>query len=337
MAADRIAVLGAGSIGCYVGGTWAAAGLDVTLIGRQRVAAEIGKHGLTLSDYTGWQTSLARGDIRFATNPLALAKADVILVAVKGGATPEAAREIAEHGRGGATIVSFQNGVGNKSVLEEALGGRFTVVQGMVPFNVVKLSQGRFHKGVAGHLYVEDIPAMRALAEAVAPSREPLRLSSNMAGIAWGKLIINLNNAVNALSGRTLQNQLAERGYRRVVAASQREALRLLRRAGIVPAKVGPLPPRLVPLAIGSPDWMFRQLFARRWKIDAKARSSMADDLLSGRVTEVGQLNGEVVRLADSLGLDAPINRRIVALVRRAEGGAPPLEPGALERAVLGR
>jgi 2-dehydropantoate 2-reductase len=337
VAADRIAVLGAGSIGCYVGGTWAAAGRDVILIGRQRLAAEIGQHGLTLSDYTGWKKSFAPGEIPFATEPLAMAKADVILVAVKGGATAEAAREIAKHGRGGATVISFQNGVGNKAVLEEALGGRFTVVQGMVPFNVVNLPGGRFHKGVAGHLYVEDIPAMRALAEAVATSREPLRLSNDMAGIAWGKLIINLNNAVNALSGKTLKAQLAERGYRRVVAASQKEALRLLKRAGIVPAKVGPLAPRFVPLAIGSPDWLFRQLFARRWKIDDKARSSMSDDLMSGRTTEIDQLNGEVVRLAESLSLDAPINRRIVELVRAAEAGAAALSPEQLERAVLSR
>ena len=161
MAADRIAVLGAGSIGCYVGGAWAAAGRDVTLIGRQRVATEIARHGLTLSDYAGWKATLAPGQITFATEPLALATADIILVAVKGGSTAEAAREIAQHGRGGATVVSFQNGVGNKAALEEALGGRFTVVQGMVPFNVVYLGEGRFHKGVAGQLYAEDVPAMR--------------------------------------------------------------------------------------------------------------------------------------------------------------------------------
>ncbi|MEO7601917.1 MAG: 2-dehydropantoate 2-reductase [Sphingomicrobium sp.] len=337
MAAAKVAVFGAGSVGCYVGGAWAAAGLNVTLIGRERLATEVAGHGLTIGDYTGWRHGFAPGEIAFTTDPAALSDADIILVTVKGGSTAEAGETIARHGRDGATVVSFQNGVGNKALLESALGERFAVVQGMVPYNVIYLGDGRFHKGVAGTLFAEDVPAMRALAERVAGSREPLRLSPDMAGIAWGKLLINLNNAVNALSGRTLLEQLGERGYRRVVAASQTEALRLLRRAGIVPAKVGPLAPRLVPLAIGSPDWLFKHLFARRWKIDDKARSSMSDDLLSGRVTEVDQLNGEVVRLAESLGLDAPINRRIVALVRQAESGAPSLEPAALERAVLGR
>jgi 2-dehydropantoate 2-reductase len=231
----------------------------------------------------------------------------------------------------------LQNGIGNKAILAETLGDRFTLAQGTVPYNVIYLGDGRFHKGVAGRLMAEDTPEMRALAERVAGSREPLRLSGDMAGVLWGKLLINLNNAVNALSGLTLREELAQRGYRRVVAASQREALRILERAGIRPARAGPLSPKLIPRAINSPNWLFQTVLARRWKIDEKARSSMSDDLKSGRTTEIDQLNGEVVRLAESLGVDAPINRRIVELVRNAEAGAPPMSPSELERAVLRR
>jgi len=334
VAADRIAVLGAGSIGCYVGGAWSAAGLDVTLIGRERFAKAIAEHGLTLSDYSGWRKTVRP---QFETDPQALAGAEVIVVAVKGGATCEAAQAIARHAATGATVVSFQNGIGNKAILGDALGDRFAVVQGMVPYNVIYLGDGRFHKGVAGKLMAEEVPEMRALAGRVAGSREPLRLSDDMAGVLWGKLLINLNNAVNALSGLTLREELAQRGYRRVVAASQREALRVLKKAGIKPARAGPLSPKMIPRAINSPNWLFENLLARRWKIDEKARSSMSDDLISGRKTEIGQLNGEVVRLAKSLGLDAPINRRIVELVHAAEAGAPALGPAQLERAVLGR
>ncbi len=334
MAADRIAVLGAGSIGCFVGGAWAAAGLDVTLIGRERFAKAIAEHGLTISNYSGWKHRL---EPRFSTDPEALADAGLIIVAVKGGSTREAAQAIAAHAKDGATVVSFQNGIGNKAILAEVLGDRFRLVQGTVPYNVIYLGEGRFHKGVAGRLMAEDVPEMRALAERVANSREQLALSGDMPGVLWGKLLINLNNAVNALSGLTLREELAQRGYRRVVAASQREALRILRRAGITPARAGPLSPTMIPRIINSPDWLFHNLLARRWKIDDKARSSMSDDLLSGRRTEIDQLNGEVVRLADTLGLEAPINRRIVELVREAEAGASPLGPEELQRRVLGR
>lgn len=330
-------MFGAGAVGCYVGGSWAASGLPVTFVGRDRLAAEIAEHGLTLSDHLGWTHRFEPGAVAYRTDPAAMAEADIILVTVKSGATAEAAAEIARNAKDGAAVVSLQNGIGNIRALEDALGARFPIVWAMVPFNVVLLGEGRVHKGVAGRLVAEECAAIRPLAEAVAGSREPLRLARNMAAVAWGKLVINLNNAVNALSGLTLAEQLANRDYRRVVAASQAEALAVLKAVGIRPARIGPVPPVFLPRVIGAPDWLFRGLFARGWKIDAHARSSMADDLARGRRTEIDALNGEVVRLAERHDRDAPINRRIVELVKRAEEGAKPWAPDALAGDVLSR
>ena len=326
-------MLGAGSIGCFIGGAWASTGLPVSFIGRPGIARDIRGHGLTLTDYPGWQVTLP--DVDYACVPGALADAEIIALCVKSGATADAARDIAEQGGEGALVISFQNGVSNVELLERELGGRFRIVRGMVPFNVAYLGDGHFHKGVAGDLWVEDRAETRALAQQVGSGPASLRLSNDMLGLAWGKLLINLNNAVSALSGRTLIEELKQRDYRRVVAASMREGLKLLKRAGIRPAKVGPVPPRLLPYVIGSPDWLFNNLFLRGWKIDAKARSSMADDLAAGRKTEVDYINGELVRLADRLGADAPVNRAILELVRKAEGGAEPWAPSALRREVL--
>jgi 2-dehydropantoate 2-reductase len=335
VAADRIAVLGAGSVGCFIGGAWAAAGLPVSFIGRPRIAHDLRDYGLTLTDYAGWRAELH--DVDYACVPAALADAEIILVCVKSGATADAADDIAEHGRDGAMVISFQNGVSNHDILEAVLGGRFRIVRGMIPYNVAYLGDGHFHKGVAGALFAEDRPETRTLAKRIGDGPAALRLSNDMLGLAWGKLLINLNNAVSALSGRTLIEELNQRDYRRVVAASQREGLALLRRAGIKPAKVGPVPPRLLPAVIGSPDWLFRNIFLKGWKIDARARSSMADDLAVGRKTEVDTINGELVRLAELLGSDAQINRKIVELIRAAEAGAEPWLPEALRREVLGR
>jgi 2-dehydropantoate 2-reductase len=335
VAAARIAVLGAGSVGCFIGGAWAAAGLSVGFIGRPKIAHDLREHGLTLSDYGGWNVRLA--DVDYSCVPATLADADIILLCVKSGATADAAREIAEYGREGALVISFQNGVSNFDILERELGGRFRIVRGMVPFNVAHLGQGRFHKGVAGELWAERRAETQALADEVRDGPASLRLADDMVGIAWGKLLINLNNAVSALSGRTLLEELKQRDYRRVVAASQREGLDLLRQAGIKPAKIGPVPPRFLPLVIRSPDWLFNNVFLKKWKIDAKARSSMADDLAAGRKTEIDYINGELVALADRIGAGAPVNRKIVELVRAAEAGAEPLAPMALREAVLGR
>lgn len=332
----RIAIFGAGAVGCFIGGAWQSAGLAVTFIGRPKISQEIDRHGLTLTDYGGWRVQLAPGDVDYRCGPEALDEVDIVALTVKSGDSAEAAMEIAQHARPGTLVISFQNGVSNVEVLEQALGGHFEIARGMVPFNVAHLGEGRFHKGVAGELCADQREATRSLAEAVEGGPAALRLSSDMVGLAWGKLLINLNNAVNALSGRTLRDELRRRDYRRVFAASMREGLELLKRAEIEPATVGPISPRLLPRMIDSPDWIFNNLFLKRWKIDSKARSSMADDLAAGRRTEVEYLNGELVRLAERLQRDAPVNRAIAGLVHKAEAGAPPLAPRELRKAALG-
>jgi len=333
----KVAILGAGSVGCFIGGAWAAAGVDVTFIGRPKLSKDVDEHGLTLTDYNGWEARLAPGDVDYRCGPEALEEADVIVVTVKSGDSAAAARDIADHGTAGATVISFQNGVSNIDVLEQGLGGRFEVARGMVPYNVAYLGDGRFHKGVAGDLYAERREGAQSLSEAVGSGPAAIKLSDDMLGLAWGKLLINLNNAVNALSGRTLQNELRQRDYRRVFAAAMREGLDLLKRADIEPATVGPISPTTLPPIVDSPDWLFNRVFLKRWKIDARARSSMADDLAAGRKTEIDYLNGELVKLAERLQRAAPINRAIVELIHKAEAGAEALSPRALRKAALGR
>jgi len=332
----KVSILGAGSVGCFIGGAWAAAGVPVTFIGRPKISADVDKHGLTLSDYSGWQAQLPPGEVDYRCGPEGLEEAEVIALCVKSGDTASAADDIAEYATPGVTVISFQNGVSNVDVLERGLGGRFEVARGMVPYNVAYLGNGRFHKGVAGELYAEQRGAVRALADRVDGGPAELKFSKDMLGLAWGKLLINLNNAVNALSGRTLRDELRQHDYRRVFAASMREGLDLLKRADIEPATVGPISPNSLPRIVSSPDWVFNNLFLKRWKIDAKARSSMADDLAAGRKTEIDYLNGELVQLAERLQRKAPVNSAIVELVHKAEEGAEPLSPAALRKAVLG-
>ena len=96
------------------------------------------------------------------------------------------------------------------------------------------------------------------------------------------------------------------------------------------------MPPSLLPAVIGSPDWLFRNVFLKGWKIDARARSSMADDLAAGRKTEVDTSTASLSGLQSGSAREAPINRRIVELIRAAEAGAEPWPPAALRREVLG-
>jgi 2-dehydropantoate 2-reductase len=320
VASPHIVVLGAGSVGCYVGGAWLAAGLDVTFIGREAIAADVAGHGLSLSDESGWKTRLPPEAVKFFTKPVALGRADIVLLTVKSPATAEAAQQIARHAKREPVVISFQNGVSNVETLETLLP-KLKIVQGLVPFNVAYLGEGRWHKGVSGDLFVEDAAVTKALADRIGDRAGRLQLRSDMASAAWGKLLLNLNNAVNALSGKTLLEELSQRDYRRILAASMVEALEIMKLAGIRPAQLGPIPPNLLPHAIGAPDIVFRNLLLKVMKIDATARTSMFDDLAAGRQTEIDYLNGEVVKLARSLRRRAPVNERLVELVKQREAG----------------
>ena len=314
----KIFIYGAGSIGCYVGGRLLAAGSDVTFIGRARVADQLRDRGITLSrhDDSRWRAPPERIDV--STDAASAAAADLVLVTVKSAATPTAAAELAGVLRPGTIVVSFQNGVGNADVLRAALP-QHTVLEGMVPFNVVERGPGAFHQGSGGELEIRHTPAMQPFVEAFRNAGLPLIQHDDMLPVQWAKLLLNLNNAINALANRPLKEELSQRAYRVCLAMAQEEALALLKRAGIRPVKVTPLPATWIPRALRLPDALFERVGRAMLTIDPLARSSMSDDLEAGRATEIDWINGEVVRLAQRLGQTAPVNERLCQLVHEAE------------------
>jgi 2-dehydropantoate 2-reductase len=314
----RIVIYGAGSVGCYLGGRLLAGGSDVSFVGRARIADRLRHYGITLSRYNGsrWQVPPER--IAVSTDPAAAATADLVLVTVKSAATATAAAELANVLRPGTIVVSFQIGIGNADVLRAALP-QCTVLEGMVPFNVVERAPGVFHQGSAGELEIRHAPAMQPFVEAFGKAGLPLVQHADMLPVQWAKLLLNLNNAINALANRPLKEELSQRAYRRCLGMAQQEALALLKHAHLRPARLTPLPASWIPRVLGLPDALFERLGRRMLTIDPLARSSMSDDLAAGRATEVDWINGEVVRLARRLGQTAPVNERLGELVRKAE------------------
>ena len=307
-------VMGAGSVGCFVGGSLQSAGAQVSLVGRPRVLDALRRNGLTLSD-------LDHGHVRLEPPSLRLHDAlppgppGLVLLTVKSAATADAARQLARALPAGTPVLSLQNGIGNVAAARAAAPA-LEWIAGMVPFNVAELAPGHFHRGSAGMLAASDHPALRPWLDAFDAAGLPLALHADMRGVQWAKLLMNLNNPVNALSGLPLRAQLLVRGYRRVFAALQDEALAVLAAARIEPAPLTPLPARWMPALLRLPTPLFRLAAARTLRIDSKARSSMADDLALGRPTEIDALCGEVVRMAQGLNLAAPVNARIIGLVQ---------------------
>jgi 2-dehydropantoate 2-reductase len=328
-----VLVMGAGSIGCWLGGHLQAAGVVVHFVGRPRMLAALARHGLTLTDRDGGRLHLAADRLQLHRSLPADLAPDLVLLCVKSAATATAAVELGGLLPPGTPVVSMQNGIANTAIAQSA-APQLVLLPGMVPFNVAEPAPGHLHRGSAGVLAAQDHPTLRALQPLLAAAGLPITLHDDLRPLQWGKLLLNLNNAVNALSGLPLRAQLLDRDLRCCTAALIGEALVALRSAGIRPARLSPLPAAWLPWVLRLPTPLFRLVAARMLRIDRHARSSMADDLLLGRPTEIDAINGEVLRLAASVHTLATCNARIGELVRAWPEHHQPVKGRVLRRAM---
>lgn len=331
---SRIVIFGAGAIGCYVGSVWAHAGLQITLLGRES-HKKLVKTGLACS----CGISFAAKD--FETNPLiasdatTLQTADLIVITVKSTAMPDVIQNLREYADPTTPILCLLNGIKPVRDLRAAFPDR-QIAAGMVPYNVVWHDTKTLHRSSVGDVIVETTPFTEHLAQQLSNAQEPLQLSTNISAVQHGKLLLNLNNPVNALSGETLYAQLRQRPFRKAYAAILNEALTIYNAAGIDHAQSGPLPAAKVVKMLRTPNWFFNTLVLPRQKLDPTAQTSMAQDLAAGKPTEIDTINGEITHIAAEHGLKAPINERIVDLVKHAQSGGQNRYSGAELCAKLG-
>lgn len=336
-----ITIAGAGSVGCYLGGCLASAGRDVTLLGRHDLMHAIAVNGLRISDRDGRDRSLPPGRVATTTDPAtALAPARLILVTVKSTDTAAMARLVAQHAPAREIVVSLQNGVGNPGVLARSLGTSARIVPGMVPFNIVQTRDAgdvpHMHRASSGRIHIA--AGVAHLARTLETPDARVITRRDMDRVAWGKLVLNLNNALNALSGLPLRDELSDRRWRRILAVQAEEAVGAMRAAGITPARIDGVDPRSMALALRLPDMLFRLVARATLAIDATARSSMWEDLQRRRPTEIASLQGAVIALAAKSGLPVPMTVRVHDLIRAAERGgkgSPMLSPEDVAGTVL--
>jgi 2-dehydropantoate 2-reductase len=331
--------MGAGAIGCYLGGLLAHRGYQVTFVGSIRMHSAVSSSGLVLTDMQQRTRRVPAQELRYVTDAQALTDADLVMVATKSAQTAQAAQQLRSVLHPQALIVSFQNGMRNAELLRDALP-QHTVLSGIVGFNVRYFGAGALRQTTTGALVVESTQHS-SVVEMVRVLQEcglKVELRGDIRAVQWAKLIMNLNNAVSALSGAPTPQLLFNPGYRAVLRAVIEEALTVLRTATVQPARLGTLPVTMFPFVLSLPTLLLRVVLRTHFKVDPDARSSMWDDLARGRTTEVDELNGAIVQLAAAHGCDAPLNRRIVEVVHEFEtrrAGSPTLSADHLKE-ILG-
>jgi 2-dehydropantoate 2-reductase len=305
----KIAVMGAGAVGSFFGGMLARAGAPVTLIGQAPQMEAVTRSGLFL-DSIHFQENIS---VNAATNCAALGDAAIVLICVKTGDTEEAARQIMGQLAPGTIVVSLQNGVDNVERIRAASG--IEALSAAVYVAVEVTAPGRIRHTGAGHLAIGDFwnrslsddsrrHSVENVARLFSRAGVPCRISEDIQADLWIKLTMNCAyNAISAL-GRARYGQLAEnRWIREIMLQVILEIVAVARAAGVK------IPP--------SDDLLESAL--KLGKTMENAISSTAQDIQRRKHTEIDALNGYVVRRAMQLGICAPVNQTLHALVKLLE------------------
>ena len=314
----QLAIYGAGSTGCYLGGLLQLCGHDVSLICRQRIRDSIIEAGgICLTDYTGQNEKVMPTGL---ITQLADETFDAVFVTLKCHQLEAAVADLKRLAEDGAQLFFMQNGLDSLDTVQHQLPNN-AVWQGITPFNILSMDNARFHRGTEGAFVLHRTSITEQLAEQLGAIGFRCELHRDMKPLIYGKLLLNLNNALNAVADQPIKTQLENRKLRRLYAAAQREWLQVATAEGVELGQFTAVKPAWMPTILSLPNWLFLRLAKAMLDIDPHARSSMWEDISMGRKTEIEFLNEAVVRRGEKLGLDTPVNRKISALIHNLERG----------------
>lgn len=295
----KIAVVGAGAVGCFYGGLLAQAGHQLVLIGRAAHAQAIRAHGLLLERDAGQDYI----QLDASTEPEAVSGAELVLVCVKSADSETTAEQIAPYLKAGTQILSLQNGVGNAKRLEDKLG--CPVLSTAVYVGAEMVGPGHLRHRGGGSLSIGSGPRSEELATMLIDAGIPTKVADDIESVLWAKLIVNC--AYNAISAIT------DQPYGPIIAqAEARELIKnIIAECEAVAAACG------VRVFAGQVD----RILALGVSM-AGQYSSTAQDMRRGRPTEIDYLNGYIVQKGAEHAISTPLNQGLVALVKIMEAKA---------------
>lgn len=299
----RIAVMGAGAIGCYFGGLLAKAGHDVVLIGRAQHVDAVRANGLL------FESKAFHGHIPIGatTKASGVTGAELILFSVKSADTESAGAEILPHLKPDAAILCLQNGVDNAERLRAVVPQ--TVIASAVYVATEMVGPGHVKHNGRGELTIENAPAVPKLADVLRAAGIPVTVSDHVRDVLWVKLITNcVVNPLSALTDLSYQPLMQVEGIDAVVKGVIAECCAVAKALGVS------VPANIEEIVLSIPTTMPHQ------------KSSTAQDLARGKPTEIDYLNGYVIRQGAKLGIPTPMNLTLHALVkgREAQNAARP-------------
>ena len=310
----KIAVLGAGALGCAMGSCLSEAGHEVWLINRRADHVQaMNRHGLTMRIAGADRQIPVRAACTAQEMAAQTGAADLVVVLVKSFHTQQAISSATSIVGPNTVVLSLQNGLGHEDVLA-AVVGREKVVAGKTYAGGVMLGPGHIIRGTEGkETHIGELDGrvterVRRIAEVFNAAGLITHISDNIMGTMWDKLLVNV--ATGALSGITHLTygdlyQVPE--VKACALAAVKEAMDVAQASGIR-------------LSVSNPEEPWTRAAAG---LPAEFKASMLQSLEKGSITEVDYVNGSVVRWGQKCGVPTPVNRTLVACLKGIERGLP--------------
>jgi 2-dehydropantoate 2-reductase len=301
----KIAIVGTGAMGSVYAGLFASAGHEVWAIDtwREHVEAMRSK-GLRLEGASGDRTV----KLNATTDPKDAGKCDLVVLATKAMHVQQAASSIASLLGGETPVLSIQNGLGGPQTAASVLGREKVMVGVVGGFGASMRGPGHaHHNGMElvrlGEFGGPITPRLRKVEDAWKSAGFRVKVFDDIDQLVWEKLLCNCAySGPCGLSEGTISDVMNDPDLARLSADCATEGFRVARKKG-------------VRLGFDDPVAYVRDFGSKI----PNARPSVLLDLLSKRKSEIDVINGSIPRVGAELGMDAPVNATVTALVKAKE------------------
>jgi len=300
----KIVIVGAGAMGSLLAGFLSKLKEEVWVLEKHKERArQINENGISIEGISGnWQA-----EVKAACDTEEIGKADLVIICVKSYHTKEAILQAKPLIGDNTGVLTLQNGIGNIEILSEVAGAD-KVIGGVTNLGATLLDVGKVRHAGKGETVIGRIDGkipveMRSIREIFNKAGLETRISRDIKSLLWSKLIINVG--INALTAVTRLNNgrlLEFEGTRRILREAVTEAVRIAKRKRIKLMYDDPLA-----------------------KVEAVCEatatnvSSMLQDVLRKKRTEIDFINGVIVRQGQEFAIPVPVNSLLVDLVKTIE------------------
>ncbi|RJP28725.1 MAG: 2-dehydropantoate 2-reductase [Candidatus Omnitrophota bacterium] len=302
----KIVIVGAGAIGSLLAAMLSKTKEEVWVLEKDKErSAIINKHGISIEGVSGsWNAK-----VKATVDVSEVDKADLVLICVKSYDTKKAVLSAKPLLHKNTVVLTLQNGIGNIEVISEIIGENMVMggatSQGATLIKPAHVRHAGKGETVIGFIDGRTTVEIRSIRELFNKAGLEIKISRDIKSVLWSKLIVNVGiNAISALT-RMKNGKLIEfEGTRKILRAAVSEAVRIAKR-------------KRVKLIYDDPLAKVEAVC----ESTAQNISSMLQDVLNKKKTEIDYINGVVVRLGQELSIPTPVNSLLVDLVKTIESG----------------